>query len=598
MKRAIAGIGLALAFLGMANAQDRFVDESPQKRNVVLEEYTGIRCGQCPSGHMIANSIKDAHPEDVFLINIHVTNLAEPMGEGSDLRTDWGSNLFGQTGISGLPGGTINRHVFPNHTSMSVTRSNWPMLSEEILQMDAYANIAAKASINWETREAEITVQLYYTGDSPEEVNFLNVVMLQDYIRAYQSGASSNPEQVDGNQYMHMHALRDMITGQWGDSITSTSTGSFVEKTYNYSIPDSVRDIPVDLENISFVAFLAESRREIINGCEAPLTYTNGGPQYVFHLSNVQQVPNNTCDDSVRFSAQLSVRAASTPISDMTFLFDTPNGRQTYTQHFDPALEAGSNINFTSVPLQYRANQSGSVTIMLDEINGATDFTEIDPFIITFEKWYTAVPTQNANLIIAQDRYGEEITWKLMQGNDTLYSGGPYSNLSASGTRERTEELTLAEGCQTFTIYDEGGDGINNGQQGEGYIRFNDAAGNTIVEHDGVYTDSLVIMVGYNVTTEPEDTTANEGLASIKSVFYPNPASEAAYLQFHADQAQSFDIQVINNAGQIVLNMGSHRFNSGMQTLEIPVEKLENGVYFILIQNEKARAVQKMVIKR
>lgn len=42
MKRAIAGIGLALAFLGMANAQDRFVDESPQKRNVVLEEYTGI----------------------------------------------------------------------------------------------------------------------------------------------------------------------------------------------------------------------------------------------------------------------------------------------------------------------------------------------------------------------------------------------------------------------------------------------------------------------------------------------------------------------------------------------------------------------------
>lgn len=42
MKRAIAGIGLALAFLGMAYAQDRFVDESPQKRNVVLEEYTGI----------------------------------------------------------------------------------------------------------------------------------------------------------------------------------------------------------------------------------------------------------------------------------------------------------------------------------------------------------------------------------------------------------------------------------------------------------------------------------------------------------------------------------------------------------------------------
>lgn len=596
---------MALAFLGMANAQDRFVDESPQKRNVVLEEYTGIRCGQCPSGHMIANSIKDAHPEDVFLINIHVTNLAEPMGEGSDLRTDWGSNLFGQTGISGLPGGTINRHVFPNHTSMSVTRSNWPMLSEEILQMDAYANIAAKASINWETREAEITVQLYYTGDSPEEVNFLNVVMLQDYIRAYQSGASSNPEQVDGNQYMHMHALRDMITGQWGDSITSTSTGSFVEKTYNYSIPDSVRDIPVDLENISFVAFLAESRREIINGCEAPLTYTNGGPQYVFHLSNVQQVPNNTCDDSVRFSAQLSVRAASTPISDMTFLFDTPNGRQTYTQHFDPALEAGSNINFTSVPLQYRANQSGSVTIMLDEINGATDFTEIDPFIITFEKWYTAVPTQNANLIIAQDRYGDEITWELTQGEEVLFSGGPYTNLSASGERERTEALTLAEGCMTLSVYDAGigSVGINDGQ-GEGYIQINDADGNSMLHHNGVFADSLTIMVSYNLgsidTTDPGpvDTTLNEKLENIQTKLYPNPASESIYLQFNVNQATSFDIQILNNAGQAILNLGRRSFGNGLQTLQIPVGTLPEGVYFVLLQNQKARAVQKVVIKR
>lgn len=584
-------------------AQERFVDENPQKRNAVLEEFTGIGCRNCPSGHLLANTIRADHPGDVVLINIHQGYYAN--GYTPDLTTSFGNALASQASISSYPNATVNRHVFAGQSSMALTENRstaWPRAVEEILQMDAYANVAAKATLDWNTRQVEITVQVYYTGDSPESTNYLNVAMLQDYILGDQKGMAYNPDQVveteEGDMYYHMHALRHLLTGQWGEEITTTTAGSFVEKTYTYEIPESINEVPVEMENVSFVVFLTETHAEIITGCEAGLTFENGGPDYIFLLSNVRQAPNNTCDDNVRFSAGLSVRTTATPISDMTFSFDTPLGRQTYTHHFDPPVQSGDNVTIISDPLQYRTNKSGKCTVTLTEVNGSENFPEVDPFLIDFVKWYAAMPEQEATLIIAQDRYGEEITWKLMQGNDTLYSGGPYSNLSASGTRERTEELTLAEGCQTFTIYDEGGDGINNGQQGEGYIRFNDAAGNTIVEHDGVYTDSLVIMVGYNVTTEPEDTTANEGLASIKSVFYPNPASEAAYLQFHADQAQSFDIQVINNAGQIVLNMGSHRFNSGMQTLEIPVEKLENGVYFILIQNEKARAVQKMVIKR
>lgn len=152
--------------------------------------------------------------------------------------------------------------------------------------MDAYANVAAKATLDWNTRQVEITVQVYYTGDSPESTNYLNVAMLQDYILGDQKGMAYNPDQVveteEGDMYYHMHALRHLLTGQWGEEITTTTAGSFVEKTYTYEIPESINEVPVEMENVSFVVFLTETHAEIITGCEAGLTFENGGPDYIF----------------------------------------------------------------------------------------------------------------------------------------------------------------------------------------------------------------------------------------------------------------------------------------------------------------------------
>lgn len=39
-----------------------FVSTEVANKNVILEEYTGINCGNCPDGHRIANQIIAAHP--------------------------------------------------------------------------------------------------------------------------------------------------------------------------------------------------------------------------------------------------------------------------------------------------------------------------------------------------------------------------------------------------------------------------------------------------------------------------------------------------------------------------------------------------------
>ena len=92
-----------------AHAQT-FVSTSPENKNIILEEFTGISCTFCPDGHKIGQQLHDANPNDIFLINIHTGGYASPQGPGTDFRVDpIGSNIAGQSNLSGYPAGTVNR---------------------------------------------------------------------------------------------------------------------------------------------------------------------------------------------------------------------------------------------------------------------------------------------------------------------------------------------------------------------------------------------------------------------------------------------------------------------------------------------------------
>lgn len=590
MKNFIAGIGLFCALTASGTAQERFVDETPQNRKVVLEEFTGVNCGNCPDGHRRANALRDAHPGEVFLINIHQGSYAYPAE--IDLRTNYGDALASQAGINSYPNATINRHSF-NGSIAVADRTAWTSLSEGLLSTEAYANIAAKATVDWQTREMQVTVQVYYTGNSPASTNYLNVALLQDYIYGPQAGMNANMEQVDGNQYVHMHALRDLITGQWGEEITTTTQGSFVEKTYTYTIPEAVREVPVEMGNISVVAFLAEGRTEIITACEANLSFTNGGPDYILHLSNFAQEAHNTCDSRIRFSAKAEIRAAVEPVSSMDFILNTSDGQREYTHTFEPALEAGSTVTFTSEPIEFPINQEMEASLSLAAVNGSDNFPEMDSLTADFSKYYMNIPSQEMILTVAQDQYGEEITWNVVTDEgDTIGQGGPYANLQNMGTRNRIDTLTLAEGCQTFTIYDAMGDGIHN-TQGDGHIDFSDIEGNTLLTRDGDYGDSAVVMISYNLPFANEN-----AMVQIKAQLYPNPASENANLRFETEAACQADIKILNQAGQCVLDLGKQDIPAGIHTVSIPVNSLGNGIYIIHVQGQGFQGIQKLIVNR
>ena len=211
-----------------------FVSTTPENKNVVLEEFTGIHCGFCPDGHVVAESIHNLHPTDVILINIHTGSYAQPNAGEPDFRTIFGSAIDAQANVGGYPAGTVNRHQFAStqNGGTAMSRGDWSSASSQILNEVSYINIAAQSSLDISTRELTIVVEAFYTGTPPTGiVNNLNVVLLQNNIPGPQSGAANyNPGAIIPGAwnptYNHQHMLRHLITGQWGDPIP-VSSGTF-----------------------------------------------------------------------------------------------------------------------------------------------------------------------------------------------------------------------------------------------------------------------------------------------------------------------------------------------------------------------------------
>ena len=187
MKRIfIPTLFLCLLSLSDAKGQDTLVDKQPQNRAALLEEFTGVNCGYCPAGHVLTNQLMAEHEGRLFVFNLHApnSNLVTPPSGTADMRTEYGDALATNAGVNTLPLGTVNRHSF--NGSLSLGREQWASAIGQVLEMPAYLNVGARATLDWASRELSVEVQLYYTGEAAVEENHIHVALVQNNIQGYQ----------------------------------------------------------------------------------------------------------------------------------------------------------------------------------------------------------------------------------------------------------------------------------------------------------------------------------------------------------------------------------------------------------------------------
>ena len=266
MKKYLLSLIIVLFSLELLNAQ-QYVVTTPTNKNVLLEEYTGGNCSYCPNGHRIANEVAAKYPGRVFPVNIHAGSFAYTTYP--NMTTTQGNEYNNNFGVTSYPTGILNRVG-------QVSYTQWENKVDEMMKENAIVNIAGDYTINAATRTAQITVEMYYTGNSSESTNYLTIYMLQDDIVGYQAGSNLNPTQIVDGQYNHTHVFRSAITSTWGDAVSPTTAGSLITKTYTYTIPQSIgspNGVDVDINKVYFVAFLTEKNegnvtRPVLNSCK------------------------------------------------------------------------------------------------------------------------------------------------------------------------------------------------------------------------------------------------------------------------------------------------------------------------------------------
>ncbi|MFM9986227.1 MAG: Omp28-related outer membrane protein, partial [Flavobacteriales bacterium] len=164
---------------------------SPTQR-VLLEDFTGHDCGNCPEAHLAAKEILENHEEDVALVAVHAGSLAEPFGQfPDDWRTAEGEYyLLTQIGTDLLPTGRVNRR---GGASQDESFGNWTSVTDSELSETPAVDMQLDASYVAENQHLNVHVNSQWFNAATG--NFKLVILItQDSIIAPQLNYDADPE--------------------------------------------------------------------------------------------------------------------------------------------------------------------------------------------------------------------------------------------------------------------------------------------------------------------------------------------------------------------------------------------------------------------
>ncbi|MDC0303402.1 Omp28 family outer membrane lipoprotein [Flavobacteriales bacterium] len=237
------------------------------QRNVLIEDYTGHTCGNCPRAAEVIHDLEGTYGSRIIPIAIHVGFFADvqnnPDGSYStNFKTQAGNQWNTEFGCSavGLPTGLINRKQQGGQFPISYTA--WTAEVANILDQEPDASLAIDIEYDESTRTVTADIDITAFNDLNSGPYNIIVCLTEDSIIDWQK--DYDPALTDENleDYMHMHALRTNFNGTWGNQVGSgnISAGSVIETSHSLVLDSEWID-----HNCNVVAFIYQTgNKEVI----------------------------------------------------------------------------------------------------------------------------------------------------------------------------------------------------------------------------------------------------------------------------------------------------------------------------------------------
>lgn len=222
-----------------------YVEPPEVKRAVLIEDFTGQYCVNCPRAtEEIERLVEEYGDSVVIAVAIHSGPFGKLKGVPSPLYTEVGDEYFNRWGLSAQPIGLVDR-LFE---SMPLSYTDWAGGVNYEMAYKAPVSFVMSTSYDDETRQASIEVQTIGI-DSALVSGQLQVWLTEDSIDSFQY----MPDGSVNDHYNHMHVFRASVNDPWGDDL-SVGHGEVAMKNYSIELkPDWVP------EHCSVVTFFYDS---------------------------------------------------------------------------------------------------------------------------------------------------------------------------------------------------------------------------------------------------------------------------------------------------------------------------------------------------
>lgn len=237
-------------------------------RKILVEDFTGHTCGNCPRAAETLKQLHDLYGDKVVSFAVHVGFFAEPQPSGyytADYRTVVGNEIdqyFGNS-TAGLPNGLVNRISFDSNPI--VQHTDWASKVSSMVSTAPDAWIELMPEFNASSRELSVSSTTRILNEISDSLH-ITYYLTEDSILSAQKDYSLSPSTIQN--YYHRHVLRGSMNGTWGTALSSGqqfAAGQQFTHSASFTLPANW-----NAQKVHIVAVLSKAgSKEVIQAEEA-----------------------------------------------------------------------------------------------------------------------------------------------------------------------------------------------------------------------------------------------------------------------------------------------------------------------------------------
>ena len=215
---------------------------------ILLENYRGARCNNCPAADEIALNLQKQYGHSVVVLGVHAGMLASHIGGYPNFKTTDGDAWFNYFNLVFTPSGTVNRK--DNGGGYAFPSTEWADAVASALQEESAVGMASNVEYDEATRNLKVDVTSKALVELPDTYS-LTVCVMEDSIVGKQLLPTGDDE-----NFVHRHVFRKTLNGTWGEELNTTALApeDQIKKSYSVTLDEAY-----NAEQCYIIAYVANT---------------------------------------------------------------------------------------------------------------------------------------------------------------------------------------------------------------------------------------------------------------------------------------------------------------------------------------------------